>query len=106
MVEYTIDDIPKITKSQIQKLLIVGTHLHKWQGHGTEGLKSVFRDQGFIQIDPLDPAGRYHDFFLFARIPDYKKGDLERVLYSEGLVFEDFFQMMCFIHRDHFQLFY
>ncbi|TFG19465.1 MAG: winged helix-turn-helix domain-containing protein, partial [Promethearchaeota archaeon] len=75
-------------------------------GHGTKGLKSVFKDQGFIQIDPLDPAGRYHDFFLFARIPDYKKGDLERVLYSEGLVFEDFFQMMCFIHRDYFQLFY
>jgi uncharacterized protein YcaQ len=106
MNEYSIDDIPKITKNQLQKLLIVGTHLHKWQGYGIDGLRSVFKEQSFIQIDPLNPAGRYHDFFLFARIPDYKQGDLERILYPEGVVFEDFFQMMCFIHRDFFHLFY
>ena len=106
MLEYSISDIPKITKSQLQKLLVVGTHLHTWQGHGVDGLRSVFKEQGFIQIDPLNPAGRYHDFFLFSRIPDYKQGDLEAILFPEGLVFENFFQMMCFIHRDHFSLFY
>jgi uncharacterized protein YcaQ len=106
MVEYSISEIPNITKSQLQKLLVVGTHLHSWQGHGVDGLRSVFNEQGFIQIDPLNPAGRYHDFFLFSRIPDYNQGDLERILFPEGLVFENFFQMMCFIHRDHFPLFY
>jgi uncharacterized protein YcaQ len=104
--DYMIGDIPKITKIQLQKLLIVGTHLNSWQGHGIEGLRKVFKEQGFIQIDPLNPAGRYHDFFLFARIPDYKQGNLERILYPEGIVFESFFQMMCFIHRDYFPLFY
>ncbi len=106
MVDYSVEDIPKITKIQMQKLLVVGTHLHKWQGHGIDGLKKVFQEQGFIQIDPLNPAGRYHDFFLFARIPDYKQGNLEKILYPEGLLFENFFQMMCFIHREHFTLFY
>ncbi|MHA1109509.1 MAG: DNA glycosylase AlkZ-like family protein [Promethearchaeota archaeon] len=106
MAGYSIEDIPKITKKQLQKLLVIGTHLHQWHGHGIDGLKYVFKDQSFIQIDPLNPAGRYHDFFLFARIPDYKQGNLERILYPEGLVFENFFQMMCFIHRDHFSLFY
>jgi len=104
--ELHIDDIPKITKTQLQKLLVVGTHLHAWQGFGIEGLRTVFQKQAFIQIDPLNPAGRYHDFFLFARIPDYKQGNLERILYPEGVIFEDFFQMMCFIHRDYFHLFY
>ncbi len=106
MNEILIDDIPKITKGQLQKLMVVGTHLHTWHGFGIDGLRTVFKDQSFIQIDPLNPAGRYHDFFLFARIPDYKQGDLEQVLYPEGVVFEDFFQMMCFIHRDYFPLFY
>ena len=104
--DYIIDDIPKITKKQLQKLLIVGTHLHTWQGNGNDDLRSVFKKQGFIQIDPLNPAGRYHDFFLFARIPEYKQGALERILYPEGLVFENFFQMMCFIHRENFPLFH
>ncbi len=104
--DYSIDEIPKITKFQLRKLLVKGTHLNKWQGYGIEGLRTVFKEQGFIQIDPLNPAGRYHDFFLFARIPDYKQGYLERILYPEGLVFEDFLQMMCFIHREHFPLFY
>ncbi len=106
MVDLQLSDLPRITKSQLCKVAIAGTHLHQWQGKGIEGLRKTFRAQGFVQLDPINPAGRNHDFFFFSRIPDYRRGDFEREIYPKGEVFENYFHLLNAISREHFHLFY
>jgi len=91
---------------------VAGTHLHKWQGTGPNGLAKVIREQGQIQLDPLNPAGRYHDLFFMTRMPDYKVGQFEREAYSKRLVFESFgvhghiWGALCAVSIEQFPLFH
>ncbi|MHA2244728.1 MAG: DNA glycosylase AlkZ-like family protein [Candidatus Hodarchaeales archaeon] len=98
--------IPQITKDELKRVLIVGSHLHRWQGKGSNDIKKVIREQGLVQLDPLNPAGRYHDIFFSSRIPDYRRGDFEKIVYPEKLVFETYFHNLNAIYIDHFPLFY
>lgn len=41
---------------------------------------------GYIQIDPINIAGRMHDHILRNRVRDYREGDLMRHLHGEGVV--------------------
>ena len=101
-----LSEIQVISKNQLQKVAIVGTHLHQWQGIGKEGILKTFKSHGFVQLDPLNPAGRNHDFFFFARVPDYNQGQFEQILYSKNMVFESHFHLLNAIHQDHFSMFY
>ncbi len=80
--------IPQITRDELKRVLIVGCHLHRWQGKGRNDITKVIREQGLVQLDPLNPAGRYHDLFFSSRIPDYRRGQFESLVYSEKVVFE------------------
>ena len=95
--------IPQITQDELKRVLIVGCHLHKWQG---EDVRGVFQEQGLVQLDPLNPAGRYHDLFFSARILNYKQGDFERTVYPEKLAFETYFHNLNAIYIEYFPLFY
>ncbi|UCG01265.1 MAG: winged helix DNA-binding domain-containing protein [Candidatus Heimdallarchaeota archaeon] len=95
--------IPHITQKELKRLLIVGCHLHRWQGND---VRKIIKEQGLIQLDPLNPAGRYHDYFFSSRIQDYQQGDYEKIAYSEKLIFESYFHNLNAIHVDFFPLFY
>ena len=95
--------IPQITQDELKRLIIVGCHLHRWQGND---LRKIIQEQGLVQLDPLNPAGRYHDFFFSSRMSDYQRGEFEKTVYSKKLVFETYFHNLNAIHVDHFPLFY
>lgn len=98
--------IPQISKEELRTLLIMGCHLHKWQGQGKEGIRKVIREQGLVQLDPLAPCARYHDYFFSCRIPDYHQGEFEQLAYPEKLVFETYFHNLNAISMEYFPLFY
>lgn len=98
--------IPQITQEELKRVLIVGCHLHRWQNKGTDGIRKVIQEQGVVQLDPINPAGRYHDFFFSSRIPDYHQGEFERTVYPEKLVFETYFHNLNAIYIEYFPLFY
>ncbi|MFX0126088.1 MAG: DNA glycosylase AlkZ-like family protein [Candidatus Hodarchaeota archaeon] len=95
--------IPQITQNELKRLLIAGCHLHHWQGND---VREIIQEQALVQLDPLNPAGRYHDYFFSSRIPEYQRGEFEKLVYSEKLVFETYFHNLNAIHVDHFPLFY
>jgi uncharacterized protein YcaQ len=95
--------IPQITLTELKQLIIVGCHLHRWQGND---IRKIFQKQGLVQLDPLNPAGRYHDFFFSSRMPEYQCGEFEKTVYPEKLVFETYFHNLNAIHVDYFSLFY
>ncbi len=95
--------IPQITQDDLKRLLIVGCHLHRWQSND---IRKIIQEQGLVQLDPLNPAGRYHDIFFSSRMADYCQGDFEKIVYPEKLVFETYFHNLNAIHIDHFPLFY
>ena len=70
-----LEDIPVISKSQLQKVMIIGTHLHQWQSESLSGVDQVIAAQGFVQIDPLNPAGRNHDHFFFGSNAHLRTGN-------------------------------
>ncbi|MHA2113339.1 MAG: DNA glycosylase AlkZ-like family protein, partial [Candidatus Hodarchaeales archaeon] len=94
-----------LRKNELKRLIIVGSNLHCWQGKGDEGVRKVIKEHGFVQLDPLNPAGRYHDIFFSARIPDYKQGQFEKLAYTEKLVFETHFHNLNAISIEHFPFF-
>jgi uncharacterized protein YcaQ len=94
-----------VSEEDFKKIAVVGTHLHKWQGKGQDGIKKVFQEQAMIQLDPLNPAGRNHDLFLLARIPDYKINEFQRIVYPEKMVFESYFPNLMAIYVKFYSLF-
>jgi uncharacterized protein YcaQ len=97
--------IPVLGKNELKRIIIVGSNLHCWQGKGEEGIRKIIKEHGFVQLDPLNPAGRYHDIFFSSRIPDYKQGQFEKLVYDEKLVFETHFQNLNAIVIEHFPFF-
>ena len=99
-------NLHEVSQEELQKIAIVGTHLHKWQGKDTTSIPEVFEQQAMVQLDPLNPAGRYHDFFFSSRMPNYRRGEFEKTVYTEKLVFETYFHNLNAINIDFFPLFY
>ncbi|MFW9852602.1 MAG: DNA glycosylase AlkZ-like family protein [Candidatus Thorarchaeota archaeon] len=97
--------IHELSKVELQKIAIVGTHLHSWQDSGNEGVLNVFQTQGMVQLDPLNPAGRNHDLFFLARIPDYKVHSFQKIIYSKKLVFEAYFPNLMAIYKEYLPIF-
>jgi len=53
----------------------------------TENIIDYISKVGCIQYDPLDVVGRNPDLVLQARFSLYKKGDIEKYLYSDRVLF-------------------
>ena len=99
-------DSVELTIEQIKHIFLVGTHLHAFQGSKSSDIKEIIKEQGMVQYDPLNPAGRYHDHFFFSRIKDYKIGDFERLCYKNKLVFEFYNPNVSAISVEHFPIFW
>lgn len=105
-------EIIELPRSKLKRIILAGTHLHHWQAKGPDGLAKVIQGQGQIQLDPLHPAGRYHDHFFLARMPDYKVGQFELEAYPKQLVFESFgvhghiWGAICAVSIEQFPLFH
>jgi uncharacterized protein YcaQ len=97
--------IHEVSKEEMKKIAVVGTHLHKWQGNGEKGIIKVIQEQGMIQLDPLNPAGRNHDLFLISRIPDYKVNQFQETVYPKKLVFESYFPNLMAIFNEYYPIF-
>ncbi len=52
------------------------------QEAGLDGVRSVFRQLGSVQFDPLGVAGRNHDLVLHARVRDYDPIWTDELLYG------------------------
>ncbi len=97
--------ITEVNEEDFRRIMIVGTYLNEWQGLGDDGIQKVFEQQRMVQFDPLNPAGRNHDLFFAARVPNYRKSQFEKLMYTEKQVFEAYFPNLFAIHMDHFPLF-
>ncbi|MCK4972288.1 MAG: winged helix DNA-binding domain-containing protein [Candidatus Heimdallarchaeota archaeon] len=97
--------INEISKDDLRKLAIVGTHLHQWQGNDKQDILNVFKQQAMVQLDPLNPAGRNHDIFFFSRIKDYQIDDFQKVVYPRKEVFETYFPNLMAVAKEYFSLF-
>ncbi|MDR3331695.1 MAG: winged helix DNA-binding domain-containing protein [Synergistaceae bacterium] len=53
-----------------------------------DDIAEYIRSVGCIQFDPLDIVGRNPDLVLQSRCPDYRRGGVERLLYSERRLFD------------------
>ena len=83
-----VEILDNLTPAEIQRILIVGSKLNNFQSNGENGIKSIIKDLGMVQLDPLNPAGRNHDIFFFSRVKDYMIGQFEELSYPEKLIFE------------------
>jgi hypothetical protein len=101
-----VDDLATISKTNLQKVMVVGTHLHQYYPESNLIVEVILKDQGFVQLDPLNPAGRNHDFFFFARTPKYTIGSMENTVYPEKKVFEQHFHRLNTIAKEYFPIFY
>ena len=94
-----------VSKEELQKIAIVGTHLHQWQGQDEKDTMKVFHEQASIQLDPLNPAGRNHDLFFLSRMTKYKINLFQKLAYPQREVFECYFPNLKAISKDYFPLF-
>lgn len=97
--------INEISKDDLRKLAVVGTHLHQWQGKSKQDISDVFKQQVMVQLDPLNPAGRNHDIFFSSRIKNYEVNDFQNVVYPNKEVFETYFPNLMAIAKERFSLF-
>ena len=76
-------------KQQICKYLITYQHLCDESAlESTDRIVEYINKVGCIQYDPLDVVGRNPDLILQARCSYYKKGDIEKYLYSDRVLFD------------------
>jgi uncharacterized protein len=76
-------------KEQICNYLIAYQHLCEDTAlENTDSIVDYIRKVGCIQYDPLDVVGRNPDLVLQSRCRNYKKGDIEKYLYSERVLFD------------------
>ena len=76
-------------KQQICKFLVAYQHLSDDTSiESTDGIVEYVRKVGCIQYDPLDVVGRNSDLVLQSRCNCYKKGDIDKYLYSDRVLFD------------------
>ena len=105
MIRISDYNIHEITLDELQKIAVVGSHLHKWQGSDNSSISDVFKQQAMVQLDPLNPAGRNHDLFFHSRIEDYEINSFQKTIYPNKLAFEAYFPNLMAISKEYFSLF-
>jgi len=96
----------EVPKEELQRIAVTGTHLHSWQGENNKDILRVFQEQGSVQLDPLNPAGRNHDLFFASRINEYKIHEFQKIVYPQKEVFESYFPNLMAISKEHFPIFH
>ena len=76
-------------KQQICNYLVRYQHLcDESTLESTDSIAQYIRKVGCIQYDPLNVVGRNPDLVLQARCSSYKKGDIDKYLYSDRVLFD------------------
>jgi uncharacterized protein YcaQ len=76
-------------KQQICNYLIIYQHLCDDSTlQSTENIVEYIRKVGCIQYDPLNVVGRNPDLVLQSRCSCYQKGDIEKYLYSDRVLYD------------------
>lgn len=76
-------------KQQICNYLVTYQHLcDDTNLESTDSIVEYIRKVGCIQYDPLNVVGRNPDLVLQSRCNCYQKGDIERFLYSDRVLFD------------------
>lgn len=75
---------------------LLGPHRY----HDEAGVVAFIRDVGCIQYDPVDVCGRNADLTLQARVADYSKPMLQKLLYQDRVLVDGFDKMMAISHVD------
>lgn len=77
------------TKQEICNYLVAYQHLCDDSIlQANDSIVEFIRKVGCIQYDPLDVVGRNADLVLQSRFRSYIKGDIEKYLYSDRVVFD------------------
>lgn len=71
---------------------------------GEPGAMGALRRLGFVQIDTINVVERAHHHTLWARVPDYRAGALER-LQRRGRVFEYWAHAMCYLPMEDYRFY-
>ena len=83
-------------KQQICKYLVTYQHLcDDTTLESTDSIVEYIRKVGCIQYDPLNVVGRNPDLVLQSRCEYYQKGDIEKYLYSDRVLFDVWDKNMC-----------
>ncbi len=76
-------------KQQIRNYLVAYHHLSdEWALKNMEDIVAYIGKVGCIQYDPLDVVGKNPDLVLQSRYGSYRKGDIDRYLYSDRTLFD------------------
>ncbi len=70
-----------------------------------EGILSVVRDLGCLQIDPIMTVARSHDLVLWSRLGTYDPALLDRLLWTERRLFEDWAHCMSIVLMEDYPVF-
>jgi len=77
------------TKQQVCNFLVTYQHLcDDTNLESTDGIVEYIQKVGCIQFDPLDVVGKNPDLVLQSRCISYQKGDIERLLYTDRVLFD------------------
>ena len=71
--------------------------LGPWRYAGKQGVLEYVRAAGCVQFDPVDVCGMNADLVLQARVKDYRKEDLQQLLYRDRLLYDHFDKQMSVI---------
>lgn len=71
---------------------------------GIDGIKTIMKRLKTIQYDPLDVVGRNTDLVMQARIPDFKRNQLNKLLYKERYLIDGWDKVMSVYETSDFPL--
>jgi len=101
-----------LTKMQLRQFLLYYQGLidnkHKWDGldiSKLDAVENLVKRIGCIQYDPLNVVGKNPDLVLQSRIPGYKQGDIEYLLYEKRSLIDAWDKMMSIYLADDFPYF-
>jgi uncharacterized protein YcaQ len=81
--------IRKISLSTARRLVITRQRLAGIQAEpNPDGILSVVRDLGCVQIDPINAVARSHQLVIFSRVGPYDIAHLDTLLFRERKLFE------------------
>lgn len=79
-----------LTKARARRIWLRAQRLDELApfGRGPEATQGAVEHLGYVQIDTINVIERSHHHILYARIPEYRRGDLHQAQSVERTVFE------------------
>ena len=90
-----------LSREQARRFLLGYHHLTDKTALSTlSDVPGFIKRVGCIQFDPLDAAGRNADLVLQSRLPGYKKGEIDHLLYEDRILIDQWDKNMAICHVD------